>query len=863
MTIELQDRKAKASTLLTEGPRLKDFDWRKPRPAGTIMRPERLAACFPGALSFARTLFDRFAETQWKLEKVRIDFDADGKGELLYRLTDGRHDLHFFVISNFYSAGDKADRSYNMNWDGTAALCEGQWSPAREDFLRREIPKQRFGRLDHQTLAYTRGNRSGRIFDHVVESLAEGQQPDGSRLAAIGYIFRTTGFTANGFISMRSYLGMEENHILAGPYHAQMCSAFLMREYVADLVDAMAKARNPAAAKLSPEMRRYLGIGNSAGLGLTPFVYNHPMMIHHWTRQRELALAEARATPVAAGDAAVARFAGLVRKAQRFFLEDPRDGNQIFLPYEVISREMGLLLAWFEALPDLPPDLWCRVAQWAEDNLQFETIEAVNVILLELYPGKMAAFTRDLTVDEALDFDPAASVGDLRRLIDGSYGWMAADYADILDRSPRFWYMSTEAPYEPRIGQRGPLPDYEFESNMDAPRRFGMLRQALEGAGDGDSLAAFLLARPDLRNIVNRLWSLRDCAYADIRDNTLRADYNPAPATRFMLSHYGMDKLDASPRGVRGVLMQGAPIAEDLEARNRGDWPFPLAPGAAEGPSTVEPYRAPIDQRATALRKLEVWKETDFGDEVMIAPVELLRWNQRALQVGGAELGHAIRCGDLLHLYEICFGGGIRLALDCSAKGTIGIGPVSVRAAGEGGFALDPVPGESAALLAPSLLDFACKGAAEAGRGLAFARGVSHAVLADVLPLWADRRGCDCAVLRRQETGWHVVVGQGEGEGLVLHTAMARAAAEVLDGLPAEAETADLMVLCWRRDGSATIATAAARHLTGGERIPTGARIAAAYRGGLRVSLKALETLRDTAFLTLVPVEIEAPISTE
>src|SRR5690606_37977553 len=114
----------------------------------------------------------------------------------------------------------------------------------------------------------------------------------------------------------------------------------------------------------------------------------------------------------------------------------------------------------------------------------------------------------------------------------------------------------------------------------------------------------------------------------------------------------------------------------------------------------------------------------------------------------------------------------------------------------------------------------------------------------------------DCAVLlRRQGTGWRVVIGRGQGEGLVLQCASAAAPSDLLDGLPAAAAEADLLVLCWRRDGSA-----AAPRPAGGETIPTGERIAAAYRTGLRVPLKALETLRDTAFLTLVPVGIEAPI---
>ena len=40
-------------------------------------------------------------------------------------------------------------------------LCQGEWTAAREAYLRREVPKQRAGYADYDTLIYARGNRSG------------------------------------------------------------------------------------------------------------------------------------------------------------------------------------------------------------------------------------------------------------------------------------------------------------------------------------------------------------------------------------------------------------------------------------------------------------------------------------------------------------------------------------------------------------------------------------------------------------------------------------------------------------------------------------------------------------------------------
>ena len=59
----------------------------------------------------------------------------------------------------------------------------------------------------------------------------------------------------------------------------------------------------------------------------------------------------------------------------------------------------------------------------------------------------------------------------------------------------------------------------------------------------------------------------------------LAHDFSPFATIRFALSFFGMEKFEAAPpKSVRGVFMQGAPIAEDVAAGRDGDWPFPLLP---------------------------------------------------------------------------------------------------------------------------------------------------------------------------------------------------------------------------------------------------------------------------------------------
>ena len=78
-----------------------------------------------------------------------------------------------------------------------------------------------------------------------------------------------------------------------------MLTVYLIRLAVTELVQHMARARAAAqgtkAATLDPDIARGLGIGNSTGLGMAPFLMTHPKLINEWISARETALASVRA----------------------------------------------------------------------------------------------------------------------------------------------------------------------------------------------------------------------------------------------------------------------------------------------------------------------------------------------------------------------------------------------------------------------------------------------------------------------------------------------------------------------------------------------------------------------------------------
>ena len=52
----------------------------------------------------------------------------------------------------------------------------------------------------------------------------------------------------------------------------------------------------------SPDLRRRIGVGNSTGLGMAPFLVNHPALLNNWMMAREEAIARVRSLREASVD---------------------------------------------------------------------------------------------------------------------------------------------------------------------------------------------------------------------------------------------------------------------------------------------------------------------------------------------------------------------------------------------------------------------------------------------------------------------------------------------------------------------------------------------------------------------------------
>ena len=271
-----------------------------------------------------------------------------------------------------------------------------------------------------------RANKSVRLFDAVVDALARGEQPDAALLASVGYLMRTTAVYGNGKFGIADREEIAGRPELCGPFQAEMLTVWLIRSFTIDLAEHVAARRAPErAARLSPALRRGLGVGNATGLGMAPFLVRHPVLMHNWFHARETALARVRSQP-AAGGAARGRLSGGPRRhagqgsnlAHR--RHAPGGGDRRAWP-PISPRLSGKRLISIRdaALP------WDALYRFAEANLSLEGQEATVALILEPHGELIDDLAETMAADEDASFriDGAMSCGALKALIARDYAW--------------------------------------------------------------------------------------------------------------------------------------------------------------------------------------------------------------------------------------------------------------------------------------------------------------------------------------------------------------------------------------------------------------------------------------------------------
>jgi len=557
------------------------------RPASQVMQLERLGSFHQSRLSFMRTLVRRMVVENWQVSSSVFDLDEQGYGTVVYQIEAKYGTFSYVLFSHYLDPENRNDRVIADQWDLTMALCEGTVDTEQLDFLRNNVPKQEAGRVDSRVLVLSRANRSARTFEYVVNELANGHQPNVDVIAEVGYLYRTTAAYGSGKLGMADWEKVRTKHRdFARPFAAEMFTCYMLRHFSMQQADYLAAQRAPnSAVFLHEDIKRYIGIGNSTGLGMAPFLINHPLLINQWIEMRETALA----TVVAASESGVdeATLARLDVATQRVIQHlgeivtaDERQNNANLL----LREELQLLHLWLEEQGAVLANnqyVWASLTQYAEQHWHIETQEVINTLLIELYPELVDGFEEQMGVYESHQITPEMPVADLLEIIEDKYEWALAIDFSKHESMGAFWYRSQEK-MEPRLGQTNIDMGMEKEMPLAVGRRVRECYDQIDSynqARGQQNVAHFIMQNPTYSGIVARIQTMAQSHYGDIRENLVHADVLPIHLLRCKLSFFGVSKFDPRSRlWVRNTMFQGAPLISDFGKPFVDDWQFPIKP---------------------------------------------------------------------------------------------------------------------------------------------------------------------------------------------------------------------------------------------------------------------------------------------
>lgn len=561
--------------------------WSRLADPTVVMDPRNLGAMQPHRLSASRSFMSKMIREGWRIEREVFELDRSGNGRARYSVSTPGGSLTFIAFMREPSGKNRTGRIIGTSWDMIGALIDGVATHEQVERTAQEMPRLYEGRATSGTLVWFRSNQSLRIFQDVRHALASGQQPDPKDLRRVGYLMRNTGLDGNGTFGTIPFAALPENHPLAVSYHAQMLSAYLMRELSVDLVEELAHLDAPhTAVRLDPSIKRLIGVGNGSALGLAMLFYNRPILVHSYI-SAYLSVVEQVLTDATLSSpknlailenhlARTIAYRSFLKTTYRFFtsnMEIAADLRRIRAKVRAAIRG--------EVHPSHGTTVLAAIHRQASRQVSKEALHSFNTLLMELAPESLIRVAADqLRFDERLDLDPRTPLSEVRSALVAHYRWALDLPLNHPEHRDRVWYQSRAAE-EPRSGPREEVPDAHelIQSYPDAARR---LLQEIDAAEDNACVGDLIFAHPDLEYITRLVLSLRDKPYAIAHADPHDAEFVPVWLIRFVNSFvHGLDRTeDYMGRDVRGIIFEGAPFRDEIQDADGATWWWSYQPTA-------------------------------------------------------------------------------------------------------------------------------------------------------------------------------------------------------------------------------------------------------------------------------------------
>ena len=532
-----------------------------------LMKLSKLGSFHQSKLSFLRSFLNEFRD--WEYRRDLFNLNQNGYGRVVYSFSKNNRTYSLICFANEIKDEERSDRVIATKWDAAFTLHDGIPTDQDIDRLANEVPKQEVGRLSYKELTLSRANKSLRLFNYVVDCLSNGQQPDVNNLSKVGYLYRTTAVYGSGKFGLADRFRIKNRDEILGPFRLEMMLVYLVRQFTFDQVNHIAKNKNPGlAVQLDPNICRNLGIGNSTGLGMAPFIVNHPELLNNWIFARETALKKIRQIEkVSNKDFNIFKDCLIksLKNVTSWHTESEYQNNKIKSLLNDLEKFIDFLN---KGSLENKPFLFNEIYTWIEDNLNDECIEYIVSMMMEPYDNIVNPLLKNMSADEELSFNIPIyrTVEELRSIIEKNYpNILKIDFSKN-ENNQNFWFISKNKE-EPRLADRYKDHGSDLEQPLAIARDIKKLYEILFISKNSLTIGKFLMDHNEYRHVVRRAFITEKYPYAEIQDNTIGSNLMPIDMLRLKLSFFGALKFDPrSDKWLRICMFQGAPLPNELKS---------------------------------------------------------------------------------------------------------------------------------------------------------------------------------------------------------------------------------------------------------------------------------------------------------
>jgi len=534
-----------------------------------IMKLSKLGSFHQSKLSFLRSFLKEFKD--WNYKRDLFELNELGHGTAVYSFKKNDRVYSLICFANKLEENERSDRVIATKWDAAFTLHDGV--PTKKDIerLRNEVPKQEVGRLSYKELTLSRANKSVRVFNHVVDSLSEGKQPDISLLSSVGYLYRTTAVYGSGKFGLADRFRIKDREEIYGPFRLEMMLVYLVRQFTFDQVNHVAKNKNPKkAVSLDHEICRNLGIGNSTGLGMAPFIVNHPTLLNNWILARETALKKIREIEIVEKKDSNL-FVKYLKKSINNITSWNTDSEYQQKKIKFLLKDLNSFINFIEKDFNFSSDFaFNKIYLWVEKNSGDECIEYIVSMMMEPYDQIVSPLIKKMSSDEEKYFNIPTNrtILELKDILESQYKQILKIDFSKNENNQNFWFISKNKE-EPRLADRFEEKGSDLEQPLAIARDIHKLYEALSVLKNSSTIDKFLAKNNHLRHIVRRAFIVEKFPYSEIQDNTISKSAVPIDMLRLKLSFFGALKFDPrSDKWLRICMFQGAPLPEQLKDYN-------------------------------------------------------------------------------------------------------------------------------------------------------------------------------------------------------------------------------------------------------------------------------------------------------